>query len=699
MAIINNSPGMHFIYFKGMIITHDNIQYQIQDFYTCKKYIFWESSLPYQLKCTDDRLKELGDRWLIVINDRGVGTIVAKDGLGISFSDSSNSQLITEKITGIYEQNKEFGEKFVTIQTDINGISQTVGTIQEEVGGVKTQLSEFEQTVDGISTSVSKVEKEFNENRDLTELRENVNKSLLALHSTIGAYSQDVNSYMEDSRITQYEKEEIAVYQTKIIVDKTDANNYINIVVSMLEQQGQTDKVTSLTSVRNQLNTSIDNLNSYINTSIVDDMITPSEITTIVSAFGNVTSKINLVKNTIDDFIFLGVGGKLLEEVSKINVTSNQILLSTSIIESNLKNNLNLKKSLIQGVIDSNNTVMSSLKKCFAEIIDDREISQTEKDSLNLRLTTLSSEFQNMTNKYNEIYNDTSLSTTEKTNLKNSYDIFTTAYNQMVSKINSVISDDVVNDIEIQEVNELVEVYSNVLIDLHAKMCLAVDNIESNKTQAEINQVKKDLQKEIIDLDGKVDNMFEDVNEAISSGLIDKQEKANILQNVEVLKREKIDIDNRFNEWYGSIFLYGGIKSNYKNTYDNYISKYTTLVILSNQIANKTDLVTEGERLQLKNSTTDLLISLNLFYTESEKVINTIMRNEIEYTKNNLQKELNDVNSIINNLNTEMKNSFKDGIISELEITNINSLISNLDKEKQDIDKKYNDLYNNPNLT
>ena len=37
--------------------------------------------------------------------------------------------------------------------------------------------------------------------------------------------------------------------------------------------------------------------------------------------------------------------------------------------------------------------------------------------------------------------------------------------------------------------------------------------------------------------------------------------------SLEVLKREKIDIDNRFNEWYNSSFLYGTLKENYKKTY------------------------------------------------------------------------------------------------------------------------------------
>ena len=46
-----------------------------------------------------------------------------------------------------------------------------------------------------------------------------------------------------------------------------------------------------------------------------------------------------------------------------------------------------------------------------------------------------------------------------------------------------------------------------------------------------------------------------------------------------------------------------------------------------------------------------------------------------------------------------MNEAFKDGIITEMELKNVNDMLIQLDKEKMDIDKTYEEIYNNGNLT
>ena len=45
-----------------------------------------------------------------------------------------------------------------------------------------------------------------------------------------------------------------------------------------------------------------------------------------------------------------------------------------------------------------------------------------------------------------------------------------------------------------------------------------------------------------------------------------------------------------------------------------------------------------------------------------------------------------------------MNESFKDGIITEIELKNIETILAQIDKEKLDIDKTYDEIYNNTNL-
>ena len=167
---------------------------------------------------------------------------------------------------------------------------------------------------------------------------------------------------MEDNKLSDIEKEEITNYKNKLETDKLELNTYLNTIISALRTNGQTDKANTLTTQKDLLNTSIKNLITNINNACVDNVFTNTEISTITSYFANVNSKLTETKNLVNDYIFLGVGGDLIEEIGKIVVQQNQISLSVSKTESSLKNSLNLAKSLIQDIIDSNNTTLLNYK-------------------------------------------------------------------------------------------------------------------------------------------------------------------------------------------------------------------------------------------------------------------------------------------------------------------------------------------------
>ena len=126
-----------------------------------------------------------------------------------------------------------------------------------------------------------------------------------------------------------------------------------------------------------------------INTACTDDVFTNTEISTITSYFANVNSKLTETKNLVSDYIFLGVGGDLIEEIGKIVVQQNQISLSVSKTESSLKNSLNLAKSLVQDIIDSNNTTLLNYKNCLNIITEDRTVTKEEIDSLQVRANAM----------------------------------------------------------------------------------------------------------------------------------------------------------------------------------------------------------------------------------------------------------------------------------------------------------------------
>ena len=358
-----------------------------------------------------------------------------------------------------------------------------------------------------------------------------------------------------------------------------------------------------------------------------------------------------------------------------------------------------MAKSLVQDIIDSNNTTLLNYKNCLNIITEDRTVTKEEIDSLQVRTNAMDETVNNITNKKNELISNSLLDNTIKNELKKAYEDFANKYQSMKDTVNRAMSNGVVNDIELIDINEEINEYYEQLNNIHSKMCDAVDNRDTNTTNKAIADAKSDVQKEIDDLTSIVNNIQVDTEGAILGSLVDRQEKDNILQNLSILEREKLDVDNRFNEWYNSSFLYGSLKQTYKQVYDEYVNKYNTLRDLCNTIANKSDLVSDEERLSIENATDELLVALDNFFKESETVIGIITSNEMNYIKGNLSKDFNDINNALNGLNTQMNEAFKDGIITEMELKDINSMLVQLDKEKMDIDKAYGEIYNNENLT
>lgn len=697
--INTNTPTLSYIQWKDMIITYNNQSYQIQNSYTNKPYIYWDYNQPYTLITSNEVLKEMVGRYYICFNDKGLYTLVPQTDIDISFAENVSRDLISEKILGFQQQNEINGQKFTTIEQTVDGIKQTVGEIKGDIEGNSQKISRLQQTSDSISAEVSSLDRKFNEDLEAKMLRDNISSALLSLQSTIGLFSSDMNKYMEDNKLSDIEKGEITNYKNEVESDRLELNTHLDTIISALRANGQIDQANTLATQKDLLNKSINNLSTNIDTASVDNIFTNTEISTIISYFANVNSKITETKNLVDEYIFLGVGGDLIEEIGKIVVKQDQISLSVSKTESSLKNSLNLAKSLIQGIIDSNNTALLNFKNCLSIIIEDREVSQEEIDSLNVRINAMDETVASITTKKDELISNPLLDTTEKNALIKEYNTFISKYEVMKQTVNNAIANGVVNDVEIIDINEEINEYYESLNSIHNVMCNATDDIDTNTTNKAISDAKANIQIEIDDLNDKINNFEVNIDESVVSGLIDNQEKENILQNLDILEREKLDVDNRFNEWYNSSFLYGNLKQTYKQVYDEYVNKYNILYNLCNTIANKSDLVSDEERLSIDNATNELLTALNNFFKESETVIGIITSNEMNYIKNNLSKDFNDINNALNDLNTQMNEAFKDGIITEMELKNINNMLIQLDKEKMDIDKTYDEIYNNGNLT
>lgn len=697
MAILSNSPTFTYVSYRGMCVTYEGTMYTVQNGYSNKKYLYWEKSSPYQLTESNVKLAETGNRFLVIVNDNGLPTIMPQEELVITF-DGENPDLVAEKIFGIYEKNKEFGNKFTTIEETIEGIKQTVGETENIEGTIVEKISKLEQTSSDISASVSKVDKEFRESESNNELREKLNKSIVELNATLGIFKSSFNAIAKNSQIEEEDRVEINSHIEILTNRKATMLVEVDKVLTLMSEGGFTDKYNSLNSAKQVTVSSLDNLVTIITTAISDNNLVPSEITTIINGFGNCNVSINKLKNSCDECIFLGAGGSVSEELARLDMKSDEIVLSVSTIETGLKNNLSVDKAQVQEKITGALNALKNLNNTTNKTFEDGGVSTGEIEVVNQAFEKLIIEKNNLSTLYTTYYTSPYISVSVKTSLKSVYDAYITTHSSLKSKLDTVMSDGFVNDAEKIQVDTAYKLYESGVNQLHKGFTMALDDIEINRNNYKIQEAKKELRQEIDDVDSKVNDLDDVMNTTFKNNVIDEAEKKAISLNLQNLEKEKVDIDTQYSHLYNNKFLTGNLKVDYKTSYDTFVSKYNSLITTLNGILNKKELISDTDRNNMNAGYTQLNTALASFMTFSNKVLENVALKEAEAVKIVLGQNIKDVDDKVDDLDNTMNSVFKNSVLDESERKAISLNLQNLEKEKVDIDNQYAQLYKSINL-
>ncbi len=696
MAVYSNLPTFTYIKWDNMMIAYNGQVYPIQNSYTNNKYVYFDTSNPYQLLCSNEKKVEIGGRFLIIINEKGIHTLVPHEDLVVTF-DGENSDLIAEKIFGIYETNKEFGDKFVSVETDIEGVKTTVGKVERENNEIKESVSLIDQKADKISQEVKKIEKTFNESQDTIDLRERLNKSIIDINAGLGIFK----SYFGEIKTGSLDivtKTEINTHIDVLIKNKEAMILQVNKVEVLMEQGGFTDKLNNLTSSKTAAINAIDNLVTIIRTSISDNIYVPSEVTIIVDAFGKAATKINILKNSCDDCIFLGTGGSVVEELSRLDMKSNEIVLSVSKTEESLKNTLSVNKAQAQGQIQDLQTTISNFKQALKTIFEDGKVSEIEKGVISEHYVKLDKEKSDIDSLYNTYVSDTNLSVPQKNNLTTSYNEFVASHNKVKNKVNEVIQDGFINESEMAQVDSELLKYENQSNQLLRSICHALDDIEINRNNKAVADAKKQLQQEIGEVNSKVGDLDNTINTTFKDNVIDEAERNSIKQNLNTLKSEKTDVDKQYEQLYKNTHLAGQLKIDFKTAYDSFVSKYNSLVSIIEGILNKPTLIEDNDRRNMDNAYEQMNTTLAGFTTVANKVIENVAKKEAESVKTQLDKDIEEVNNRIDGLDLSIDGTFVNNILDQAERKDIGDNLAILRREKIDVDNQYNQLILSPYL-
>lgn len=561
MGIHNNFPAVSWIKLDGISVVKGEDVHIVSDFKTNLKYVYWSSDMPNQLTASNVMLSRTATRFLIVVNNKGECVLVPNDDITVSF-DGNSVDAINEHIWGLYEKDSEYGDKFVSIEQDITGITQTVGETKEELGRVTEQVSKVEQKADSIDLSVKNLDREYNNNKEMQQLREDINMSIINVNSALGLFKAKITDTFKDNEISEDEKIEIQA-QIDILNDrKLKVADQVDRVILLMESEGNLPEVTRLTSQKEAFINAVNNVVSLVNTAISDSIIVPTEITVVTSAFGKANVEVNTLKNTIDEIIFLGTGGVITEELARIGIKSDEIVLSVSKVEEKVDNDTAFIKNELVGQIKDVSDAVDGLENTMNGSFLDGVLSDSEKIALKKNLDILATEKVDIDKQYDSLYKNPNLTGDPKIQLKNSYDTYIQKYNELVTAINDIIGKEGNISIEDQSrVNSCIVAHRNALGDYSTKSSSAIDEISNNKTNtidkkyadilltpdgivSKVEHIRTDVDghtEEISRIDQKADNINIEVGKKVNGDSIISA--INLSPEEIKIKSSKLEID------------------------------------------------------------------------------------------------------------------------------------------------------------
>lgn len=700
MGVFDNSPTKHYIRLTGIIVTYNENIYNVEDFYTNKKYVYWEADNPYVLKADNLLLNTSLRRFLVMINDKGMTQPVESQVSGFNISYDGNSiENIRKDIIGIHNSDKELGNRVTAIEIDVDGIHTTVGNWKEEDGSITENITEIKQNAESIRLDLNKVEKEFSNNTELVLLRERLNKCFIDLTASLGLAKGDFSNFTHDTIIDEEIEKPKIMTHLEVLKNK-EAKLYLELdtVIALIEAQGQTESLNALKQGKTLLVNSMKNLYEITETIISDGTIVPSEDVTLVTLFGKCEFAITSLKRTIDDIVFLGSGGTMTEWIGNIIYTVNGVKETFTQTITNMKNQTSIQKSEFQGQVNDLINSIEQFKTGVKEVFKNGTIDEAEKTVIGNKIKEMEKEKDDVIFYCNKYISDTLIDDTIKNILIKELNKFNESYDKMISNYEDIVSDNMVDDSEKLSLDTDITNFITATNNLKTETDKAIDALNKNKYNEAIEEAKDKLNKEISDVENELNALENEMNTTFKDNVIDETERRNIELDMENIAKEKVDVDNQFNLYYNNELLEYDMKNNFKKSYDEYISKYNILNELVTNILAKTTLVTEEDKERIKHAKEELFNSLNSFLDMANRVVEHINKRENDKLKNEIDLEIGDVNTSIGDLKNEIETSFKDGVLDEVEIKRLTSKLLDVEKEKKEVDELYNEIYNNPYL-
>ena len=530
--------------------------------------------------------------------------------------------LIGTSKTNLTTAYNNFNTKYNSLISVINEIIADDKATDIEKSSYNTALDNYNATIPPLTTAFDNAIKTISSNDAKTQigdLEDALEGDIKNVSDSLDSLEETMTTSFKDGIITEAEYNTIKENITRLDAEKLDiSKNFQHLSENPnLEETVFTELRDSYNEYRRVHATLIE----YIEWGIGDRIATEEEIEIIRTLLSNYD-----------------------EALADYGVSQTKAV--NSIAEMTAENNLNEYKQLVDQDIQDVNDRISDLVLDVSGVIADGILEEAELLIIENSIRELEREKKDIDLRYNAIKSNSNISTSFRDGtLLQKYNAFNTAHNNLINAINNMVADSKATESERTAFESATTSYNTALGELSKAFDGAINDISKNMSNAIMEALKTELQENINDVQGSVDDLDDYISTSFRDGILSDAEKETIRTHLKTLATEKKDVDQQYTTLYNMGDLTGTAKTNLKTAYDNYVTAYNSLVTSINNILAKTT-ITASDR-----------TSLNTAFTNHDSKLGTYSKRVNEAIEAIAEKKKQDLSSTVSAKITTLENS------------------------------------------
>lgn len=597
--------------------------------------------------------------------------------------------------TLIISINESVSDKMITPQ-ESEEINQNIVNFREEI---KDILSLVEEVIE--RTKNAQLQATLEEAKDYTtRVRDDIKDELNDLNNSFKSLNSTVEESLKDNI---FDAAELEAIKTVVLVTKSEYQDITNRYSSMaVNTDLKSESKSDLTKAYKTLDTSFNDFVKYIDEMTMDRIADESEK-------ANYKTKYDTLQKNLSDY--MKKYDNCILEISKkySNDAADKVLGDFTAIATELQNDF-------QDVKDN----WAEFKQTTLESFKDGIVTETEKARLRVQLDMLDRESMDIEERYKSLLANQYTDTNIKNRLAASRSPYLSAHASLRQAIEQIIADGQVDESEKTLANNSLNTYNTTLTAYSKAIQEALNTLSqiissdvASKKVEEFNGVITTISSDVDTIkkqrDGSVITYYYSGVPTLSNDPA-KSWTTNELKDLHI---KDMYLDTK--SGYAYTFTKSGTSYSWKpltdqvivsslkqakNAQDTADNKRRVFVTQPTPPYDQGDMWTQGSQGDIyvcgTSRATGSFVSSD-WVKASKYTDDTVAKQaakDLEDYKVKMTKDFKDLNDGVSTFKTEVIKDFKDGIVTEAEKTRLRVQLDILDRESQDIEERYNSIFN-----